>query len=47
LFDDYKNVKLEIWHTFTDTTMEKILWQMTVSGIPHRSGKLPLLLGFI
>lgn len=25
LFDDYRKVKLEIWHTFTDTTMEKIL----------------------
>ncbi len=25
LFDDYKKVKLEIWHTFTDTTMEKIM----------------------
>ena len=25
LFDDYKKVKLEIWRTFTDTTMEKIL----------------------
>ena len=24
LFDDYKKVKLEIWRTFTDTTMEKI-----------------------
>lgn len=24
LFDDYKKVKLEIWHTFTDTTMAKI-----------------------
>lgn len=23
LFDDYKKVKLEIWRTFTDTTMEK------------------------
>ena len=23
-FDDYKKVKLEIWRTFTDTTMEKI-----------------------
>ena len=27
LFDDYKKVKLEIWRTFTDTTMEKILEQ--------------------
>ena len=26
-FDDYKKVKLEIWRTFTDTTMEKILKQ--------------------
>lgn len=25
LFDDYKKVKLEIWRTFTDTTMEEIL----------------------
>lgn len=25
LFDDYKKVKLEIWRTFTDTTMEKIM----------------------
>ena len=25
LFDDYKKVKLEIWRTFTDTTMENIL----------------------
>ena len=25
LFDDYKKVKLEIWRTFTDTTMEKII----------------------
>lgn len=25
LFDDYQKVKLEIWRTFTDTTMEKIL----------------------
>lgn len=25
LFDDYKKVNLEIWHTFTNTTMEKIL----------------------
>lgn len=24
LFDDYKKVKLEIWRTFTDTTLEKI-----------------------
>ena len=24
LFDDYKKVKLEIWRTFTDTTMERI-----------------------
>ena len=24
LFDDYKKVKLEIWRTFTDTTMKKI-----------------------
>lgn len=24
IFDDYKKVKLEIWRTFTDTTMEKI-----------------------
>lgn len=24
LFDDYKKVKLEIWRTFTDTTIEKI-----------------------
>ena len=25
LFDDYKKIKLEIWRTFTDTTMEKML----------------------
>jgi len=25
LFDDYKKVKLEIWRTFTDTNMEKVL----------------------
>jgi adenine-specific DNA methylase len=25
LFDDYKPVELEIWHTFTDTTLQKIL----------------------
>ena len=25
LFDNYRKVKLEIWHTFTDTTMEKLL----------------------
>lgn len=25
IFDDYKKVKLEIWRTFTDTTMEQIL----------------------
>ena len=25
LFDDYKKVKLEIWRTFTDTTMAKII----------------------
>lgn len=25
LFDDYKKVKLEIWRTFTDTKMEKII----------------------
>ena len=25
LFDDYKPIKLDIWHTFTDTTMAKIL----------------------
>lgn len=25
LFDDYQKVKLEIWHTFTDTKIEKIL----------------------
>ena len=25
LFNDYKKVKLKIWRTFTDTTMEKIL----------------------
>lgn len=25
LFDAYKPVELEIWHTFTDTTMEKLL----------------------
>ncbi len=30
LFDDYKKVKLEIWRTFTDTTMQKL---MTNNGI--------------
>ena len=25
LFDDYKKVKLDIWRTFTDTTMERII----------------------
>lgn len=30
LFDDYKKVKLEIWRTFTDTTMEKIQEQIAV-----------------
>ena len=25
LFDDYKPINLEIWHTFTDTTLDKIL----------------------
>lgn len=25
LFDDFKPVELEIWHTFTDTTLEKVL----------------------
>lgn len=25
LFDDYKKVKLEIWRTFTDTTLDKIM----------------------
>ena len=25
LFKDYKKIQLEIWHTFTDTTMEKIM----------------------
>lgn len=25
LFDDYKPINLEIWHTFTDTTLGKIL----------------------
>lgn len=25
LFDDYKPINLEIWHTFTDTTLEKML----------------------
>ena len=25
LFDDYKPIELEIWHTYTDTTLEKIL----------------------
>ena len=25
LFDDYKKVKLDIWRTFTDTTMEEII----------------------
>ena len=25
LFDDYKPAELEIWHTFTDTTMKKLL----------------------
>ena len=25
LFDDYKPISLEIWHTFTDTTMGELL----------------------
>ena len=25
LFDDYKPIKLKIWHTFTDTTLKNIL----------------------
>ena len=25
LFDDYKPITLEIWHTFTDTTMDSVL----------------------
>lgn len=25
LFDDYKMVDLQIWHTFTDTTMGELL----------------------
>ena len=25
LFPDYKPIELEIWHTFTDTTLEKIM----------------------
>jgi len=25
LFDDYTPIKLEIWHTFTDTTIKKII----------------------
>ena len=25
LFDDYKPINLEIWHTFTDTTLHNIL----------------------
>ena len=25
LFDDYKKVKLEIWRTFTDTTLKSII----------------------
>ncbi len=29
-FDDYKKIKLEIWRTFTDTTMEKIQEQIVV-----------------
>lgn len=29
LFNAYKKVKLEIWRTFTDTTMEKLLSQIT------------------
>ena len=29
LFDEYKKIKLEIWRTFTDTTMEKILENIT------------------
>ena len=27
LFKDYKPVELEIWHTFTDTTMHQLLEQ--------------------
>ena len=25
LFDDYKNLELKIWHTYTDTTLKEIL----------------------
>ncbi len=25
LFDDYKPIELEIWHTFTDTNLKAIL----------------------
>ena len=25
LFDEYKKVKLEIWRTFTETTLDKLL----------------------
>lgn len=25
LFDEYKPIELEIWHTYTDTTLENIL----------------------
>lgn len=25
LFKDYKPVELEIWHTFTDTTMKELI----------------------
>jgi hypothetical protein len=29
LFNDYKSIELEIWHTFTDTTIEKLLIQVS------------------
>ena len=31
LFDEFKNVKLEIWHTFTDTNIDKVV-QLCLQG---------------
>ena len=30
LFDDYKPVELAIWHTFTDTTIEKLFEKINI-----------------
>lgn len=37
LFDDYKKVRLEIWKTFTDTTMEKIQELITAQTTLNKS----------